>query len=74
MRLIQLMAVGSGHKDAPDVSLSVPASSGPTSLKSQVTELFYTKRSHDLLHMYMIMSLVMSSHLKMMLHCHDVRI
>ena len=31
-------AVGSSHKDAPDVSLPAHASSDPTSQKSQVSE------------------------------------
>ena len=36
--MIQLKAVGSSCKDAPDVSLPAHASSDPTSQKSRVSE------------------------------------
>ena len=38
MHLIQLKAVGSSHKDASETLIPAHALSGPTSLKSWVTE------------------------------------
>ena len=80
----QLKEVSSNHEDASDAALPVHTLSDPTTQMSWVKEPihiacipFYTKWSHDLPHMQLVTSLVMSLHPKMMLHHefnNDVRI